>query len=81
MEISHSRVWGEKNLGAQYAGNTPGEAVRIKSKMFDIFGLTRQIPLCVRPSWSTSRNIKIYKCQSTFVAVKALMGTFLLSEP
>ena len=49
-------TWGEKNFGAQYAGNTPGEAVRIKSKMFDIFGLARQIPLCVRPSWSTSRN-------------------------
>ena len=49
-------TWGEKNFVAQYAGNTPGEAVRIKSKMFDIFGLARQIPLCVRPSWSTSRN-------------------------
>ena len=45
-----SRVRGEKNFGAQYAGNTPGEAVRIKSKMFDIFGHARQIPLCVRPS-------------------------------
>ena len=47
---------GRKNFGAQYAGNTPGEAVRIKSKMFEIFGLARQSPLCVRPSWSTSRN-------------------------
>ena len=30
--------------------NLPHEAVRIKSNMFDIFGLARQIPQCVRPS-------------------------------
>ena len=30
--------------------NSPREAVRIKSNMFDIFGLARQIPQCVRPS-------------------------------
>ena len=59
MEISHSRVWGEKNFGAQYPGNTPGESVRIKSKMFDIFGLARQIPLCVRPSWSRELNAHV----------------------
>ena len=34
--------------------NSPREAVRIKSNMFDIFGLARQIPQCVRPSWESS---------------------------
>ena len=34
--------------------NSPREAVRIKSNMFDIFGLARQIPHCVRPSWESS---------------------------
>ena len=34
--------------------NLPHEAVSIKSNMFDIFGLARQIPQCVRPSWESS---------------------------
>ena len=34
--------------------NSPREAVRIKSNMFDIFCLARQIPQCVRPSWESS---------------------------
>ena len=34
--------------------NSPQEAVRINSNMFDIFGLARQIPCCVRPSLESS---------------------------
>ena len=34
--------------------NSPREAVRVKSYMFDIFGLGRQISHCVRPSWVSS---------------------------
>ena len=34
--------------------NSPREAVRKKSNMFDIFRLARQIPHCVRPSWESS---------------------------
>ena len=36
------------------ARNSPREVVSIKSNMFDIFGLARQIPRCVRPSWESS---------------------------